>query len=192
MTWADWTIVIVLFCSAMGGLMQGFFRTACSVIGLLFGLSLAAWNYGRVAAMLLPMVRIEAVADTIGFLLIAILVGIIANLIGTILGKAFDWLGLGCLDKIGGALLGFLQGAVAVTLGILVAVAFFPQAQWLTQSRLPRQFFAACQMSVHVSPEELADKIRGGLRTLEQESPKWLHPGTTMFRKDPAEIEISG
>jgi len=178
MTWVDWAIVLVLFCSVMGGLMQGFFRTACSLIGLIFGLSLAAWNYGRVAAMLLPMVRIVAVADAIGFFLIAILVGVIANLIGTILGKTFDWLGLGCLDRIGGALLGFMQGAALVTLGVLIAVAFFPQAEWLTKARLPQQFFAACQMSTHLSPAELTDRVRSGLRMLEKDSPQWMHPNT--------------
>jgi membrane protein required for colicin V production len=178
MTWVDWAIVIVLLCSTAGGLMQGFFRTACSIIGLLFGLTLASWNYGRIAAPLLPLVRVPAVADAIGFLLIAILVGIAFSLIGNILGKAFDWLGLGCLDMIGGGLLGFLQGAVIITLIIMVAVAFFPQAQWLTTSQLPRQFFAACQMSTHMSPAELADRVRSGVRTLERESPPWMHSQT--------------
>jgi len=28
-----------------------------------------------------------------------------------------------------------------------------------------------------MSPVELADRVREGLRQLEQESPRWLHPG---------------
>jgi hypothetical protein len=63
-----------------------------------------------------------------------------------------------------------------VTLCILVTVAFFPKADWLTQSRLPRQFFEACHISTHVTPQELAERVRQGLRTLELESPHWLHP----------------
>jgi len=176
MTWVDWAIVIVLICSTVGGMMQGFFRTACSLIGLLLGLSLAAWNYRHVAAMLVPLVRIEAVADAIAFFLIAILVAAIANLIGNLLGKVFDSLRLGCLNSVGGALLGFFQGAVLVTLAIVVAVAFFPQAQWLKDSTLPRQFFAASQMTTHMGPEELAARVRNGLQTLEKESPQWMHP----------------
>ncbi len=177
MTWVDWAIVIVLACSLLGGLMQGFFRTACSLLGLLFGLSLAEWNYGHFASLLLPLVRFEAVADAIAFFLIAILVMAVANIIGSLLGKAFDMLGLGCLDSVGGAVLGFMQGLVLVTLGILVAVAFFPNAQWLAQSRLPRQFFAALHVSTHMSPAELADRVRSGLRILEEDSQQLLHPG---------------
>jgi membrane protein required for colicin V production len=177
MTWVDWAIVIVLACSALGGMMQGFFRTACSLIGLIAGLSLAAWNYGHFASLLLPLVRIEAVADAIAFFTIAILVMAVANVIGNLLGKAFDMLGLGCLDSVGGAVLGFMQGLVLVTLGVLVAVAFFPNAQWLAQSSLPRQFFSALHMSTHMSPAELADRVRSGLRVLEVDSQQLIHPG---------------
>ena len=93
--------------------------------------------------ILLPLVRIEAIADAIAFFLIALLVMALFNLLGTILGRTFEWLGLGCLDTLGGGVLGFMQGVVLVMLGVLVAVAFFPEAEWLAQSRLPRQFFGA-------------------------------------------------
>lgn len=176
MTWVDWAIVIVLACSALGGLMQGFFRTACSLLGLLAGLSLAEWNYGHFASLILPLVRYAAIADAIAFFFIALMVMASANLIGSLLGKAFDMLGLGCLDSAGGAVLGFLQGLVLVTLGVLVAVAFFPDAPWLAQSRLPRQFFAALHVSTHMSPEELADRVRSGLQVLEQDSQQLMHP----------------
>ncbi len=177
MTWVDWAIVIVLAASTAGGLMQGFFRTACSLIGLILGLSLAAWNYERVAAIFLPLVRVEAIADAIGFFLIALVVMAIANLIGTVLGRALSWLGLGCLDMIAGGVLGFFQGTVLVTLAILISVAFFPQAAWLENSRLARRFFGACNITVQMSPEELAERVRHGLRLLEQETPVWMHPG---------------
>jgi membrane protein required for colicin V production len=176
MTWADWAIIFVLLAAVLGGLLQGFFRTACSLIGLLFGLSLAAWNYGRVASFLLPLVRIEAVADVIGFFIIALLVLALANFIGNLLGKALDWMGLGCLDMIGGAILGFFQGVVFVTLCIMVAIAFFPKAQWLTQSRFPQQFFGALHLSTRMTPGELAGRVRQGIHTMEMESPNWMHP----------------
>lgn len=177
MIWVDWGIVIALASSVIGGLVQGFFRTACSLIGLIFGLTLAAWNYGRVAALFRPLVRVEAIANAIGFFLIALIVMVIANAIGAVLSRILNKIGLGCLDSLAGGVLGFFQGVVLVTLAITVTVAFFPQAGWLAQSRLARQFFGACHMSTHLSPEELADKVRHGLRLLEQETPPWMHPG---------------
>jgi hypothetical protein len=61
-------------------------------------------------------------------------------------------------------------------LGILVAVAFFPKTRWLAEAKLPRLFFGACHMSTDVSPAELAERVRHGLKMLEEESPGWLHP----------------
>ncbi len=177
MTWVDWAIVIFLAVSVLGGLQQGFFRSVCSLGGLLLGLALAAWNYARVAALLRPLVRIEAVADTIGFLLIALVVMALAGVLGSILAKTFHKLGLGCLDRLAGGVFGLFQGVLLVTLCILVAVAFFPTAHWLLEGKLPRQFFVACHLSTHLSPAELAERVRHGLKILEEESPEWMHPG---------------
>jgi membrane protein required for colicin V production len=178
MTWVDWVIVIVLAGSIAAGAAQGFFRTACSLAGLIFGLSLAAWNYARVAALIIPLVRIPAIADTIGFFLIALVIMAIANVIGTLLGRAFDWLGLGCLNMLGGAVIGFFQGVVLVTLGILAIAAFFPQADLLHNSRLAAQFEGACHVAIQLTPGELADKVRHGLRLLEQNTPQLPNSGS--------------
>jgi uncharacterized membrane protein required for colicin V production len=86
-------------------------------------------------------------------------------------------MGLGCLDRLLGAAFGFLQGALLVMVVILVALAFYPNAQWLARAKLPKYFFAACHMTARMSPEEMADRIRHGLLVLEDESPQWLHPG---------------
>jgi membrane protein required for colicin V production len=176
MTWVDWAIVIFMTVSVLGGLQQGFFRSVCSLGGLLLGLVLAAWNYARAAALLKPYVRIESVADTIGFLMIALVVMVLAGILGTILAKTFHELGLGWLDRIAGGLFGLLQGALLVTLCILVAVAFFPKAPWLSEGKLPKEFFGACHLSTHLSPAALAERVREGLKALEEESPEWMHP----------------
>lgn len=178
MTWIDWVIVIALAFSMLGGLRQGFFRVAFSLAGLILGLVLAAWNYTLVAALLLPVARIEAVANAIGFLSVALLVMAISAFAGSLLSSAFHRMGLGWFDRLAGAAFGLVQGALLVMLTILVALAFFPRAHWLTEAKLPRRFFGACHMSTHIGPEELARRVRESLRRLEQESPEWLHPKT--------------
>jgi len=176
MTWMDWAIVIVMVLSVLGGLKQGFFRSVCSLGGLLLGLVLAAWNYARVAALLMPLVRIEQVSDTIAFILIALFVMALASILGAVMAKLLHQVGLGCLDRIAGAAFGLFQGALLVTLGILVVVAFYPKAHWLAEGKLPKRFFGACHLSTHMSPETLARRVREGLKTLEEESPPWMHP----------------
>jgi membrane protein required for colicin V production len=176
MTWVDWAILIVMALSVLAGLQQGFFRSFCSLGGLLLGLVLAAWNYARVAELLKPLVRIEPVADTIGFILIALFVMGLASLIGTVLAKALHKVGLGCLDSLAGAAFGLFQGALLVTLCIMAALAFFPKAHWLAEGKLPRHFFGACHLGTNMSPAELAKRVREGLKSLEDESPPWMHP----------------
>ena len=180
MTWVDWVILAVLAAATVGGLAQGFFRTAASLAGLILGLAMAAWNYQRLGIVFMPIFRIEAVANTVAFLLIALLVMGIANLIGGAIAKMVQKLGLGCLDGLAGAILGFIQGLVLVTIGIMVTVAFFPGQDWLNEARLPKLFFGTLHVSENVTPGELGDRLRKGLLQLEHESPGWLRPhGTT-------------
>ena len=176
MTWVDWIIVLILALAVLGGMRQGFFRAVCGLGGLILGLVLGAWNYGRAAAFLLPLAKIEPMANALGFVLIAVLTMAISGLVGLLLARALHQMGLGFVDTLAGAAFGFLQGTLLVTLLILVAVAFFPKAHWLVESKLPKMFFGACHLSTHMSPDELASRVREGLHFLEQESPPWLHP----------------
>lgn len=172
----DWIIIALLVASVIAGIAQGFLRSVFSLGGLILGLVLAAWNYEKVAVIAKKIVGNEEVANTIGFLLIAILVMVVAAITGNILSKIFQKIGLGCLDSLAGAVFGFFQGALFVTVCILVTVAFFPDTEWLTQAKLPKYFFGACHLSTNISPEGLSKLVREDLRRLENESPKWMHP----------------
>lgn len=176
MTLVDWAVIIILVCAVVSGLFQGFFRSFCSLAGLVLGLVIAAWNYLRIAHFLIPLVRIPAIANTISFLLIAFVVMALFALIGNLLAKGFKLLGLGCLDALAGGVFGFFQGVVGIVIAILVVVAFFPEAHWIADARLPRMFFGACHVSANVTPNELAEKVRTGLRNWETNSPQWMHP----------------
>lgn len=176
MTWVDWLVLAILAAATIGGLAQGFLRTVCSLAGLILGLALAAWNYQWLAMAFLPIVRIDTVANTIAFLLIALVVMALANLLGGFLAKTVHRMGLGCIDSLAGAVIGFFQGAVLVMICVLVTVAFFPGQAWMAEAKLPKLFFGACHLSAKASPGELGDKVRKGLLLLEHESPEWMHP----------------
>jgi membrane protein required for colicin V production len=178
-SWVDLAIVIVVAFSVLVGLSQGFFRAVCSLGGLILGLALAEWNYPIVAAPLKTFVHDQETANIIAFILIAILVMAVAGVLGALLHKTFKSIGLGCLDRLAGAVFGFFQGVLLVTLAILVTVAFYPQAHWLVEAKLPRHFFAACHLSTHMSPDQLSQRTRTGLKTLEEETPDWMHPQKT-------------
>ena len=177
MAWVDWLIAFLMLMSVLAGVRNGFLRSASALIGLVMGLSLATWNYERLGRSLVALVRSEALANTLAFLLIAFLVMVLAAIIGKILSKAVHGVGLGCLDRLAGAVFGFFQGALVVMIFVLTALAFYPHASWLAEARLPRLFFGACHQTARVSPNELANRVRSGLRVLAGESPQWMHPG---------------
>lgn len=176
MTWVDWAIVIVLAAGTIGGITQGLLRSICSLFGLIFGLLVAAWNYGRIAGFLLPIVRIQAVADAIGFLIIALAIMAAAGLIGHFISNVVHKIGLGCLDILAGAAFGFVQGALLVMVSILVVLAFFPKSPWLAQAELPKYFYGACHATTNLSPAELANRVRHGINEMEKQAPEWMHP----------------
>lgn len=176
MTAIDWIIVAILVGSIITGMAQGFIRSAFSLGGLLLGLILAAWNYPRIATLLHPSQQSEGTMNALAFVIIAIGVTVICALTGALLAKAFKKMGLGCLDALAGAIFGFFQGALFVTVWILVTMAFFPEAEWLTQSRLPKYFFGACHLSTRVTPDSLSKLVREDLNRLERVSPEWMHP----------------
>jgi membrane protein required for colicin V production len=178
LTIVDWIIVAILVGSVLAGVVQGFLRSVFSLGGLVLGLVIAAWNYGRVAPPINRLLHNERASDAIAFILIAVLITAVVATIGILLSKVFRKIGLGCLDSLAGAIFGLFQGAVLVTVFILVTVAFFPDTEWLTQASLPKYFFGAIHISTAVSPTVLSEQVKQELRRLERESPAWMHPQT--------------
>lgn len=175
MEWMDLIILAVMAASVFVGMVQGFLRTVCSLLGLIVGVLLASSNYGSLAAYLKFGTKYEAFSNAIAFLLIAATVMIVANLIGRSLKRFSRWLGLGFLDVVAGGVAGLLQGVLVVTACLLVTVAFFPQTTWLTQGRFPQLFFKTCGLDPRTSPEELSAKVKEEMRTLKHELPEWTH-----------------
>lgn len=175
MDWVDWGVLAVLAGSTFVGMVQGFFRTVCSLLGLILGVVLASWNYAALASRLKEIIPVEAVDDALSFIAIAAIVLIAANLVGVLLKKLFHWMGLGCLDTLGGAIAGLVQGALLATVTILVTVAFFPQTQWLTRAQFPQLFFRTCHLSTEMNPDEISRRVRSDMKKLQHAMPRWTH-----------------
>lgn len=175
MEWMDLIILAVMAASVFVGMVQGFLRTVCSMLGLILGVLLASSNYQRLAEFLKFGNGFEAFSNAIAFVLIAAAVMIAANVLGMSLKRFSHWLGLGFLDIVAGGVAGLLQGALVVTACLLVTVAFFPQTTWLTEGRFPQLFFKTCGLDPRTSPEELSAKVKEEMRTLKHEMPKWPH-----------------
>lgn len=175
MDWVDWIVLAVLAGSVFAGMVQGFFRTVCSLLGLILGVLLASWNYAALAGDWKQTIPSEAVANALAFFVIAASVLLLGNLCGMLFQKIFHWMGLGCLDTLGGAVAGLVQGALLVMAAILVTVAFFPQTQWLTRAQFPQIFFRSFHGSANMSPDAISGRVREDMKLLQRTMPRWLH-----------------
>lgn len=123
---------------------------------------------------MLTVIHNEATANIVSFIVIALLVMAVCNVVGNMLSKTMEWMGLGCVDMMLGAVAGFVQGVLLITIFLIGIMAFFPKTDWMAGSRLPPLFFGACHLSSHFAPSDLAEKIAEGVRTLEIETKSFL------------------
>lgn len=166
MSWVDLLIVAVILISVISAFVKGLVMRLFSLAGVVLGLMIAAADYGRLVPWLERWIKTPEVADLVAFLLIALGVMVIAGLLGRLLRGTIHHLGLGFFDRLLGALFGFVKGFVLVTLVVMAIAAFLPGTDWLRSSRLAPLFLTAAHSGSHITPVELGEKIRQGIKLL--------------------------
>src|SRR5271165_5248782 len=114
MSIADWIILGFLALSVIGAASEGFFHEAFGLAGLVVGYLLAAWQYHRLADWFAPHLKSPWLGEIAGFLIVFFVVLMVAGLAGRIARWAMKKAGLSTLDRILGAVLGLVRGALIV------------------------------------------------------------------------------
>ena len=120
----DWIIAITLAVSTVTAFMSGLVRSLFSLAGLFVGVLVAAWYAPRLAEYFRGDINPFALARAVAFVLILIVVYVAAALLGRLLRGAFKAVGLGFLDRLGGAAFGFIRGTLLLAAIILPFGAF--------------------------------------------------------------------
>jgi len=176
----DWAIVIILIVSVLSAAKHGFFVEAFSLAGIILGLLLASWNYQKLLPWIDRWVHSPGVAEAIAFIAIAIAVMVVAGLAGRLIRWSVRSIGLGWADRFIGAIFGLLKGCVLVTLGIMAIAAFLPQATWLDRSKFAPYFLSAAHEASAVTPAQLGERIRDGVKAIRDAQPDWLKPNAAV------------
>ena len=176
----DWAIVIILIVSVLSAAKHGFFVEAFSLAGIVLGLLLASWNYQKLLPWIDRWVHSPGVAEAIAFIAIAIVVMVIAGLAGRLIRWSVRSIGLGWADRFIGAVFGLLKGCVLVTLGIMAIAAFLPHATWLDRSKFAPYFLSAAHEASAVTPAQLGERIREGVKAIRDAQPDWLKPNAAV------------
>jgi membrane protein required for colicin V production len=176
MALVDWIILVVLLVSVLSAAKNGFFLEIFSLAGVIAGLWIASWNYGRLLPWITRWIHSLPAAEAMSFLLIALGVMIAAGVLGRTIRWSVHSIGLGWADRFVGAVFGFLKGCALVTLAILTIAAFLPKAKWFQQSLLAPYFLSAVHEASIVTPYEFGERIRQGVVTIRNAQPQWLKP----------------
>jgi membrane protein required for colicin V production len=126
----DIIILAVLAFFALKGLLRGLVNEASSLTGLLLGGWLAYHYYPAVSAPMRTILHIPGhVASFLAFMLLLILTGIIAHIVGNIITTALKLVMLGSLNRLGGIIIGTAEGALLLCLLCSIATAGFMPEQ---------------------------------------------------------------
>jgi membrane protein required for colicin V production len=166
MTVADWVILAFLAFSMARAAIEGFFREAFSLAGLAVGYLLAAWQYHRLADWFAPQLKSPWLGEIAGFLIIFFAVLLVFGFAGRIARWAMKKAGLSAIDRVLGAALGLLRGALVVAIVLTAMTAFAPAAKWLEGSQLAPYFLVGGRAAIWLAPAELRQRFYQGLDSL--------------------------
>ncbi|ACD94738.1 CvpA family protein [Trichlorobacter lovleyi] len=122
MSLLDIAILAVLALGALRGLLRGLIKEAAALTALLLG-GWLAFRYHEKAAVLLHGMLPPVAARMVAFILLLILVGLAAHLLGNLLTGLVRLALLGWVNRLGGMVLGCLEGALVLGMFFYAVVA---------------------------------------------------------------------
>jgi membrane protein required for colicin V production len=126
----DITILVVLIIFALKGLTRGLVNETSSLAGLIFGGWLAYRYYPALSVPIRNILHLPAhVSAFLAFMLLLILTGVIAHILGNIITTAVHVVMLGSINRLGGLLIGAAEGALLLSMLFCIGTASFMPAQ---------------------------------------------------------------
>ena len=162
MNWLDIVILIIVVASTFAGLKNGLIKTVLSLAGLIIGIILAGLYYVTLAERI-TFIPKESIAQVVAFAVILIVVMIIASLLALILKSIISAIMLGWVNHLGGAVVGFVLGAIFCAALLTLWVKFPSSAGTIKGSGLASLLLARFPMVLGLLPSEF-DAIRSFFR----------------------------
>jgi membrane protein required for colicin V production len=115
-TVVDLVIIAVLILATVGGFLRGFIMMVAGTVGAIVALAIAKLEYGDVRQMLAGTAGHSPWLTVIAYLLVAVVVWTAIILVARKVRFVARLLFLGWLDRLGGAVFGFLQALILIEL----------------------------------------------------------------------------
>ncbi len=152
MNWLDIVLIVALVIPTVIGLKRGLIKAALSLAGLIIGV-IVAGNLYQPLSRVLGFIPNEDVANITAFILILVVVMVIAMILARLLKFVASVVMLGWVDHIGGAVFGFLMGAILWSALLAIWVKFFG-TELVTESFLAAVLLDKFPMILALLPSE--------------------------------------
>jgi len=154
----DIIILVMIAVATFMGLRKGIIKTALSLAGLIVGVILAGRFYTTLAERL-TFIQQESIAQAAAFAIIIIVVLIIAGVLAAVLKWITDVTMLGWVNHLGGAVMGFIMGAISWGALLTLWVNFMTPPEIVRDSNLAGLLLDRFPMVLALLPDEF-DMIR--------------------------------
>jgi membrane protein required for colicin V production len=124
MNWLDIVILILLVGFTLAAFSAGLIRELVTLVSVLLGIVIAGALYDNLAKDILVFVDDEDASEAIAFLALFGSVYLLGQIGASLLKTGASLLMLGALDRIGGAVIGFLKGIIVVQVLLLTFAAY--------------------------------------------------------------------
>jgi membrane protein required for colicin V production len=158
MHWLDIVILVALAIATFLGLRMGLIKAALILVGIVVGVILAG-HYSGPLAQRLTFIPSEGVAKVVAFAFILIGVLVIAAIVAKLLTWAAKVVMLGWVNRLGGAVLGLLLGALFCGALLAMWVNFVGMADAIAQSAIATILLDRLPMVLALLPGEF-DAVR--------------------------------
>ena len=126
----DIVFLVVIAISCIMGIFSGLIKEAFSLLTWIGALVIGSMFYPPVADILNGLIDNTSLRNLSAFAIIFVITILIGTLAGNFQQKLIHAAGLGGVDRVLGALFGFLRGIVIISLVLLVTVEFDFTANW--------------------------------------------------------------
>lgn len=166
MNWLDIIFALILLISMAMSFRRGFTREIISLVSSILALILGMWFYGLAGSFVEPFVGSHRGANFIGFFMVVFGVLILGGLVGWVVSRFVQTIGLSFVDRLLGAAFGLIRGLI-ITIAMLTAfMAFGPHvdsgvaSSAVVHSQIAPYLLEASRYGVNIAPMDLKQTFR--------------------------------
>jgi membrane protein required for colicin V production len=160
LTWIDYVVVVIVAASTLLSLLRGLVKEVASLAVWVLAF-VGASRLSHYPAELLPDWLTPPLMQTIGFLIVLVLILLLGKLVTLALKELMNAAGVGVIDRVLGMVFGMARGGlIVVVLAIMAAMTALPkQAAW--QNAQTKQFI---ELGIRTAAPWLPDEIERRLQ----------------------------